>query len=273
MDINLENYFQLDLKSRQNLTLEILSLLEQDFELLEMPSHNNLLPTFINSKTGLIFKYIFGGTFNMGFSEEEERQAKNICNPIPANLNEMRPVTPVTVKSFLISIHPILNNLYWKLFNIKRTKKDFTYYPAYLTREQAKKLLADIGFRLPYEQEWEYVCRATTKTLFNFGDKLIEDQYLFPLLNNNFYDLTKLTPNLFGLYGIFTGEWCEDEYRFSYEKNSPKEQGSYVVRGGGSIFWPWQDEEWVWCMSAMRMPSKDLIDGTCGVRLVFDINF
>jgi len=49
------------------------------------------------------------------------------------------------------------------------------------------------------------------------------------------------------------------------------EEGSSVVRGGGSQFWPWQDEEWIWCASAMRMPSSGLFDGRCGFRLAHDL--
>lgn len=273
MDLSLENFLQMNLKERQLLTLEICQFLKPKFDLSEIPSDRNLLPTFVHCKTGLEFKYIFGGEFNMGFSEEEEKAAKKICDPIPANLHEMRPVISTMVESFLISRFPVFNGLFWKMFSLKNQDNKLSNYPAYLTRNEANKLTKKIGGRLPYEKEWEYACRSMTKTLFNFGNDLPEDEELVRWLYNDFSDLKKLAANLFGLYGMFIGEWCNDEYRLNYDKNSPKEEGSYVIRGGGAIFWPWQDEEWVWCMSAMRMPSTGLIDGKCGLRLVFDVDF
>lgn len=66
-------------------------------------------------------------------------------------------------------------------------------------------------------------------------------------------------------------EWCNDKFKWGYNENDVVDYESYTIRGGGSFFWPWKDNEWVWCMSAMRMPSRDLYDGTCGFRLVYDI--
>lgn len=236
----------------------------------------SLLPTFIHRQSGLEFSYIQGGDFKMGFSEKEELAAKHICDPIQANLDEMRPVTNVKVQSFLMSRYPILNCIANQFFcsdNQEAGNDKFLYSPAYLSREQAEELAEKLGCRLPYEKEWEYACRSETQTLFVFGDSLPEEKELERWLSLDFSETAKLAANSFGLYGMFVGEWCIDKYRLSYDEFAQTEDGSYVIRGGGSLFWPWQEEEWVWCMSAMRMPSKNLIDGTCGLRLVFDLNF
>jgi formylglycine-generating enzyme required for sulfatase activity len=237
-----------------------------------------LLPTFIHRQSGLEFSYIPGGDFEMGFSQKEELVAKHICEPEPiqANIDEMRPVTNVKVQSFLISRYPILNciaNQFLCSYNQELGNDKLLYSPAYLSREQAEELAEKLGCRLPYEKEWEYACRSETQTLFVFGDRLPGEKELERWLSLDFSDTKKLAANSFGLYGMFVGEWCMDKYRLSYDEFAQTEDGSYVIRGGGSLFWPWQDQEWVWCMSAMRMPSKDLIDGTCGLRLVFDLNF
>lgn len=206
----------------------------------------------------------------MGLSEEEEMMARKICDPFPANTDEMRPVNRVIIQSFLISKLPILNELSANLIDHNYDKKN-KFSPAYLDRYQAKYLVQELGGRLPYEREWEYACRATTKTLFVFGNKLPQNKELEKWLSCDFSNVKNLLANPFGLYGLFIGEWCEDRYKFNHNESSFTEDDSYVIRGGASNFWPWQDEEWVWCMSAMRMPSKDLLDGTCGLRVVFDI--
>jgi formylglycine-generating enzyme required for sulfatase activity len=76
--------------------------------------------------------------------------------------------------------------------------------------------------------------------------------------------------NAFGLHGLFVGEWCLDFFAMSYEPNASlaADGSARVVRGGGAFFWPWQDQEWVWCMSAMRCPSTDLPEGKSGFRLI-----
>ena len=66
-----------------------------------------------------------------------------------------------------------------------------------------------------------------------------------------------------------SGEWCGDYYK---KNNRSLATDDFVIKGGGAYFWPWQSDEWIWCMSAMRMSSDGLIDGECGFRLVYDLN-
>lgn len=250
---------------------QLANLVGRDFDIISDLDENNSPPILIHRKSSLQFKYIPEGEFDMGFSISEEVVAKNICNPIPANIDEMRPVHRAKVKHFLISCLPVLNNLVRNFSVIDNKMDESPFAPAYLSRNQAEQLVKELGCRLPYEHEWEYVCRAGTKTLFVFGDNLPEDNELEQWLSWDFSDINKLQANPFGLYGMFIGEWCHNEYRLNYSPDSPIDNGNYVIRGGGSLFWPWQAEEWVWCMSAMRMSSRDTIDNTCGLRLVFDI--
>jgi len=243
--------------------------LNEQFEITTDEAEDTVGGKILHRVTGVEFKYISGGEFQMGLSQIEEQAARELCDPPPMNIEELRPAHTVTVNPFMISCVPVLNNLASRFLDLEDELGDS--YPAYLTRSQALILLSNLGFRLPYEKEWEYACRANTKTLFVFGNELPEDEQLDKWLSSDFSDLTNLQPNPFGLYGLFTGEWCHDKYRLDYTPNSPVEEESFVIRGGGALFWPWQDEEWVWCVSANRMPSKDLIGGRCGLRLVFDI--
>src|SRR5205085_2199673 len=120
-------------------------------------------------------------------------------------------------------------------------------------------------FDLPTEAEWEYACRAGSKTAFSFGDSLSSKQANFrgtePYKAKEGPDLKRTArvgsyePNGFGLYDMHGNvwEWCKDYYETDwYDKSplkdpkGPKTGSSHVLRGGG---WDWTG--WA-CRSAMR---------------------
>ena len=107
-----------------------------------------------------------------------------------------------------------------------------------------------IGCRLPTEAEWEYACRAGTKTIFNTGNNLTTSQAnyngYYPYNGNTkgiFRSKTiavdSLSANAFGLHDMHGNvwEWCSDwygEYSSSSQTN-PKgasSGGCRVYRGG-----------------------------------------
>lgn len=107
-------------------------------------------------------------------------------------------------------------------------------------------------YRLPTEAEWEYACRAETKTAYSFGDDALQlKDYAWYAGNSDetYHEVGQKLPNPWGLYDIHgnVAEWTLDQYLpDAYAKRSggevdplavPLKLFPRVVRGGG-----WDDE-------------------------------
>ena len=142
--------------------------------------------------------------------------------------------------------------------------------------------------RLPSEAEWEYACRAGTKTRFYFGDSLTvgdqsEDDGIRSLYM--WYDGTNVPygskevgdklPNAWGLYDMHGNlyEWCEDDWHEDYVDApadgsarvfNPRVKGR-VIRSGG-----WHESA-RWCRSARRHVADVRVRTAClGFRVAMD---
>jgi formylglycine-generating enzyme required for sulfatase activity len=96
--------------------------------------------------------------------------------------------------------------------------------------------------RLPTEAEWEYACRAGTKTRFSFGDSegtLGDYAWYMGNSGNKTQPVGRKKPNPWGLYDMHGNvmEWCADMYgnyssEASTDPQAPGSGGRRVFRGG-----------------------------------------
>jgi formylglycine-generating enzyme required for sulfatase activity len=136
---------------------------------------------------------------------------------------------------------------------------------------QSGELPKDWEFRLPTEAQWEYACRAGTKTATSFGDNLSSKQANFKGKPYNDAEpgptlgvaakVGSYPANAWGLHDMHgnTYEWCRDWYYaklpggtdpdLSSAQGTPNRDGTFSrVRRGGA----WTDDGWV-CRSAFRV--------------------
>ena len=100
-----------------------------------------------------------------------------------------------------------------------------------------------LDLRLPTEAEWEYACRAGTKTKYYWGDEFDKiKNYAWWKGNSEgcTHPVGKMKANPWGLYDMIGNvwEWCQDYYGKNYQENpkqnptGPAGGSDRVLRGG-----------------------------------------
>ncbi|MDD4889134.1 MAG: formylglycine-generating enzyme family protein [Phycisphaerae bacterium] len=132
-------------------------------------------------------------------------------------------------------------------------------------------------FRLPTEAEWEYACRAGSKTRFDFGDddaSFADHGWSRASSENKSQQAGQKKPNAWGLYDMHGNvwEWCSD-YHANYDAKAgsvdpkgPATGTSRVLRGGS-----WRTDPRL-CRSAYRyINTPDFRSSEFGFRVVVEL--
>ena len=208
-------------------------------------------PKEITNSIGMKLVLIPKGTFQMGSPFEVEGAG---------NDEEQHQVT--ISKDYYLGVTEVTQGQYEKVMGTNPSyfqkqvirKSDSSMYPVEQVSwedavEFCKRLSelpeekkAGLAYRLPTEAEWEYGCRAGTKTAFSFDESSWSlGDYAWNSGNSNgqTHPVGEKKPNAWGLYDVHGNvwEWCSDWYG-DYPKNAvtdpvgANEGSDRVLRGG-----------------------------------------
>jgi sulfatase modifying factor 1 len=221
----------------------------------------------ITNSIGMKLTLIPAGEFMMGSPKSEKYHD-----------DDEGPVHRVRItKAYYLGVHEVTQSGWKEVMGTepwsgKTYVKEGAEYPAtYISWDDAvkfcKKLSGKEGrtYRLPTEAEWEYACRAGSKTAYSFGAESSElgtyAWYGGIVGDGNCKDemyaheVGRKRANAFGLYDMYGNawEWCQDRYGGDYYEDSPTDDpagpatgSGRVLRGGG-----WSGIPWL-CRSAYR---------------------
>jgi formylglycine-generating enzyme required for sulfatase activity len=132
----------------------------------------------------------------------------------------------------------------------------------FLGKLNAKSAAGGGKFQLPTEAQWEYACRAGSKTKYCFGDdtsKLGEYAWYEANSGGKTHPVGEKKPNAWGLYDMHGNvwEWCQDWNDDGDYAQSPSDDPAgpatgrfHVARGGG-----WGVPAW-FCRSANQLLAE-----------------
>jgi formylglycine-generating enzyme required for sulfatase activity len=199
---------------------------------------------FEEPTTGMRFVLIPGGTFTMGAPESESYRS-----------GMEGPQHEVTLSPFYLSMHETTNAQFRRFQVDHASGAEFSHdaKPAvFVSHSEAVEFanwLSQRGDRgtkelygLPTEAQWEYACRAGTKTRYAFGDDLTPDKANIAGVRRGTVAVGTYEANHWGLHDMHGNawEWCEDDYHGTYERaptdgsawiDNPRAK-SRITRGG-----------------------------------------
>jgi formylglycine-generating enzyme required for sulfatase activity len=217
----------------------------------EGPQHEVIIRPFWMGK----FEVTWDEYDQFAFNEQINRDIPQAANDKPPKADALtRPTPPYADESF----------------GFGKGKQPVISITHHAAMEYCRWLSAKTGkiYRLPTEAEWEYACRAGTKTAYSFGDdpkKLGEYAWYEANSDGSPHPVGQKKPNPWGLYDMHgnVAEWCLDHYDKDFystlkagalcpvllptEKRYP-----HVVRGGS-----WDDQAPRLRSAARRASNKE----------------
>lgn len=256
--------------SLKKLNFEVISNDSQGKILLRESGQAYILTEALNDDINLELAFIPKGEFLMGATER-------------ISLNEL-PEHRVEVQTFLIGRYPVTQEQWKIISSMPKVDRELKKLPSRkggrkhpvveITWEDANEFCKRLSkftkriYRLPNEAEWEYACRAGTRTPYHFGNAITTDlanydgnypcrSDLKGVFRNKTTPVEEFcNPNSFGIFDMHGNvwEWCADDWHNDYT-NAPCDgrvwrdkdiNPSKVMRGGSWI------SEAMKCRSACR---------------------
>ncbi len=278
----METCARVDLGERDGMTLEIVAMVAAALQVeIPVQAHAQLAARAsgsvevraprraeVEKSTGMRLLYVPEGRYRMGSADDDELARKN---EKPAQMVAVAAFwmgeTPVTNRQYgaLLEAPSVAEPAYWRDRNYNQAEQpvvgvswfDAVRYCNALSRaaglapfykivgagdEPEVTGLGTDGYRLPTEAEWEYACRAETRSRWCFGDDEGRlDKYAWHGFNSmrELQPVGRKKPNPWGFYDIHgnQGEWCWDWFGFYPRpgKAAGKLRTWRVVRGGSFV--------------------------------------
>ena len=194
------------------------------------------------------FCWIPAGEFDMGSPESEKERVDD------ERLHHVK-----LTQGFWLLETPVIQELYESVMKTNPSEfKGFDRPVENVSWDDAMKFCVELTKRLPEgltaslptESQWEYACRAGTKTAYSFGDSLNGDKancdgnYPYGTTRKGKYlrktsPVKRYAPNAWGLYDMHGNvcEWCLDYYGeyptgTVVDPKGPNSASYRVLRGG-----------------------------------------
>lgn len=220
---------------------------------------------------GAFLNFVGIGLFSAGRINTDNDNRVIVRKPDPYANNDERPQHAVELtKAFNIGVTEVTQAQWETVMGSNPSPEKNPHMPVHnISYEDAKAFCAKLSelpeemaagrtYRLPTEAEWEYVCRAGTRTAYNYGDSFdSSDQDIGQVLAEYAWFNTNAKapqvvagkqPNQWGLYDLYgnVAEWCEDTYQANYYGDNPPPQDpkgpaagdTRVLRGGSYMSRP-----------------------------------